>query len=199
MSCLEAPCLDAGRGAPGHLFRGGIQRAGVVDPHDGAVAIQLPANDPADAPAGPDRLPGRDRPCLGQRMPLGGVISARGNRRVVITPDPYPVGAMRGSDLADQGIARLVVQFLEGRGFHHKPPFRGLGFNPAGLLSSDQKNNLAHTCCFGCSHGSTLPGSTPIGVLLGIRGSVIERAPAGLAAQPLAPAPQGWPPWQPET
>jgi hypothetical protein len=132
-------------------------------------------------------------------MTLRGLISAPEDRIVAGTPDPDPVGAMGWSDLPDQSIARLVVQFLEGRGFHHKPPFRGLGFNPAGLLSSDQKNNLAHTCCFGCSHGSTLPGSTPIGVLLGIRGSVIERAPAGLAAQPLAPAPQGWPPWQPET
>jgi hypothetical protein len=115
-------------------------------------------------------------------MPLGGLISARGDRRVVITPDPDPVGAMGGPDLADQGIARLVVQFFEGWGFHHKPPFLGLGFNPAGLLGRDQKNNLSHTCCFGSSHGSTLPGSTRIGVLPGIRGSVIERAPAGMAA-----------------
>ena len=111
-SCLEASCLDAGCGARGHHFRGGLRRAGVVD-HcdgaDGAGAVQLPANGPADAPAGPDRLPGRDRPCLGQRMPLGGLISARGGRRVVITPDPDPVGAMGGPDLADQGIACLVV------------------------------------------------------------------------------------------
>jgi hypothetical protein len=31
-------------------------------------------------------------------------------------------------------------------------------------------------------------------VLPGIRGSVIERPPAGMAALPLAPLPQGWPP-----
>jgi hypothetical protein len=78
-------------------------------------------------------------------MPLGGLISARGDRRVVITPDPYPVGAMGGPDLADQGIARLVVQFFEGRGFHHELPFRGRGHDPAGLLGRDQKNDLAHT------------------------------------------------------
>jgi hypothetical protein len=115
-------------------------------------------------------------------MPLGGLISARRDRRTVFTPDLNPVGAMRGPDLADQGIARLVVQFFEGRGFHHEPPFLGLGFNPAGLVGRDHKNNLSHTCCFGTSHGSTLPGSTRIGVLPGIRGSGIERAPAGMAA-----------------
>jgi hypothetical protein len=52
---------------------------------------------------------------------------------------------MGGPDLADQGIARLVVQFFEGRGFHHEPPFRGRGHDPAGLLGRDQKNDLAHT------------------------------------------------------
>jgi hypothetical protein len=127
-------------------------------------------------------------------MTLGGLISAGGDSSVVGTPDPDPVGAMGGSDLADQGIARLVVQFLEGRGRYHKPPFRGHGLNAAWLLGRDQKNDLAHTSCFGSSRGSTLTGSTRIGVLPGIRGSVIERPPARMAALPLAPAPQGWPP-----
>lgn len=127
-------------------------------------------------------------------MPWGGLISARGNRSVAVMPDEDPIGAMGGPDLADQGIARLVMQFLEGRGFHHKTPFRGRGLNAAGLLGRDQKNDFAHTWWSYSSHGSTLPGSARIGVLPGIRGSVIESSPADMAALALAPAGQRWPP-----
>jgi len=127
-------------------------------------------------------------------MTLGGLISAGELRIVVGAADADPVGGVGGPDLADQGIAGLMVQFLKGRGFHRKAPIRGGGLDTAGLLGRDQKNDLAHTCCFGSSYGSTLAASTRIGVLPGIRGSVIERPPAGMAALPLAPLPQGWPP-----
>ena len=127
-------------------------------------------------------------------MPLRGLISAPEDSRVAGTLDPDPVGAMAWSDLPNQSIARLVVQFLKGRGRDHKPPFRGRGLNAAWLLGRDQEDDLAHTSCFGSSRGSTLTGSTRIGVQPGIRGSVIERPPAWMAALPLAPAPQGWPP-----
>jgi len=127
-------------------------------------------------------------------MTLGGLISASELRIVVGAADADPVGGVGGPDLADQGIAGLMVQFLKGRGFDRKAPIRGGGLDTAGLLGRDQKNDLAHTCCFGSSYGSTLAASTRIGVLPGIRGSVIERSPAGMAALPLAPLPQGWPP-----
>jgi hypothetical protein len=59
------------------------------------------------------------------------------------------------------------------------------------LLGRDQEDDLAHASCFGSSRGFTLTGLTRIGVQPGIRGSVIERPPAWMAALPLAPAPQG--------
>jgi len=42
-------------------------------------------------------------------MPLGGLISAGGDPRVAGAADPDPIGAVGGPDLADQGIASLVV------------------------------------------------------------------------------------------
>jgi hypothetical protein len=83
-------------------------------------------------------------------MTLGGFISACEHRIVVGAADADPVGGVGGPDLADQGIAGLMVQFLKGRGLHHKRPIRGGGLDAAGLLGRDQKNDLAHTCCF-CS------------------------------------------------
>ena len=188
---LRTPWLIACRGARGHLLRGGLRRAGVGDHRDGADTVRFPASSSADVPVGPDRLPGRDWPWLGQRMTLRGLIAAPEDSSVAGTPDPDPVGAMGRSDLPDQSIARLVVQFLEVRGRDHKPPFRGRGLNAAWLLGRDQEHNLAHPSCFGSSRGFTLPGSTRIGVQPGIRGSVIERPPAWMAALPLAHAPQG--------
>jgi len=83
-------------------------------------------------------------------MPLGWLISARGDRSVAAAADPDPISGVGGPDLADQGITSLMVQFLKGRGLHHKRPIRGGGLDAAGLLGRDQKNDLAHTCCF-CS------------------------------------------------
>jgi len=132
-------------------------------------------------------------------MPLSGLISVGRDRSVAGVANADPICGVGGADQADHGITGLVVQFLEGRGLHHKPPFRGRGLNAAWLLGRDQKDDLAHTLCFGSSRGSTLTASIRIGVLPGIRGSVIERPPAGMAALTLVPAPKGGHPWQPET
>jgi hypothetical protein len=127
-------------------------------------------------------------------MTLGGLISAGEHRIVVGAADADPVGGVGGPDLADQGIAGLMVQFLKGRGFHRKAPIRGGGLDTAGLLGRDQKNDLAHRSSFAYFGGSTLAGNTRVGVQPGIRGSVIESPPAGMDDLPLAPLPQGWPP-----
>jgi hypothetical protein len=78
-------------------------------------------------------------------MPLGGLISAGGDRSVAGAANADPIRGVGGADQANHGITGLVVQFLKGWGFHDQGPIRSRGFDPARLLGRDQKNNLAHS------------------------------------------------------
>ena len=78
-------------------------------------------------------------------MPLGGVISAGGDRSVAGAANADPICGVGGADQANDGITGLVVQFLKGWGFHDQAPIRSRGFDPARLLGRDQKNDLPHS------------------------------------------------------